>query len=43
MADPDIYRSATGREAVAEYNAVRDELERLYVEWEELAAELAGG
>lgn len=41
MADPDIYKSATGREAVAEYQAVQAELERLYVEWEELA-ELAG-
>ncbi len=42
MADPDIYKSATGRETVAEYNAVQAELERLYVEWEEVA-ELAGG
>jgi len=35
MADPDIYRTAGGRETVAEYNAVRDELARLYVEWEQ--------
>ena len=35
MADPDIYRTAAGREMVAEYNAVRDELARLYVEWEQ--------
>ncbi|MDB4896251.1 MAG: transporter ATP-binding protein [Firmicutes bacterium] len=34
MSDPDIYRSATGREAVAEYNAIQGDLERLYFEWE---------
>lgn len=34
MSDPDLYKSASGREAVAEYKAVQEELERLYVEWE---------
>jgi ATP-binding cassette, subfamily F, member 3 len=34
MSDPDIYRSATGREMVAEYNALQAELERLYFQWE---------
>ncbi|MBP2017234.1 ATP-binding cassette subfamily F protein 3 [Symbiobacterium terraclitae] len=42
MADPDIYRTAAGREAVAEYNAVQAELERLYVEWEALAEAIGG-
>ena len=42
MADPDIYKTATGREAVAEYNAVQAELERLYVEWEALAEAIGG-
>jgi ATP-binding cassette subfamily F protein 3 len=40
MADPEIYRSATGRALVAEYEAVRAELERLYEEWERILASL---
>jgi len=42
MSDPDIYKSASGREAVAEYNALQAELERLYVEWEQLAEAIGG-
>lgn len=34
MADPDIYKTASGREAVAEYNGLQSELERLYFQWE---------
>jgi ATP-binding cassette subfamily F protein 3 len=34
MSDPDIYKSATGRIAVAEYNAIQSDLDRLYLEWE---------
>jgi len=34
MSDPDIYKTATGREAVAEYQAIQGDLERLYMEWE---------
>lgn len=36
LADPEIYRSATGRALVAEYEALKAELERLYEEWERL-------
>jgi len=36
MSDPDIYKTASGREAVAEYNAIQSELERLYYEWEKM-------
>jgi ATP-binding cassette subfamily F protein 3 len=38
MSDPDIYKTASGREAVAEYNAIQSELERLYFEWEKALA-----
>lgn len=38
MSDPDIYKTASGREAVAEYGAIQGELERLYVEWEKALA-----
>lgn len=36
MGDPDIFKTASGREMVAEYNAVQGELERLYLEWERM-------
>ncbi len=36
MADPDIYKTASGREAVAEYQSIQSELERLYFEWEKM-------
>ncbi len=38
LGNPDIYKTASGRETVAEYNAITDELERLYVEWEKALA-----
>ncbi|HWI66753.1 MAG TPA: ABC-F family ATP-binding cassette domain-containing protein [Symbiobacteriaceae bacterium] len=38
MSDPDIYKTAGGREAVAEYQAIQAELERLYFEWERALA-----
>jgi ATP-binding cassette, subfamily F, member 3 len=38
LADPDIYKTASGREAVAEYNAIAGDLERLYLEWEKSLA-----
>jgi len=38
MSDPDIYKTASGREAVAEYEAIQLELERLYFEWEQALA-----
>jgi ATP-binding cassette subfamily F protein 3 len=38
MSDPDIYKTASGREAVAEYNAIQGDLERLYLEWEKALA-----
>lgn len=39
LADPDVYRTVTGREAVAEYKSIQGELERLYVEWEQATAQ----
>jgi ATP-binding cassette, subfamily F, member 3 len=38
MSDPDVYKTASGREAVAEYNAIGLDLERLYAEWEQALA-----
>jgi len=38
MSDPDIYKTASGREAVAEYQAIQADLERLYYEWERALA-----
>ncbi|HYF95122.1 MAG TPA: ABC-F family ATP-binding cassette domain-containing protein [Symbiobacteriaceae bacterium] len=38
MSDPDIYKTASGREAVAEYQAIQADLERLYYEWEKALA-----
>ncbi|HEY3364691.1 MAG TPA: ABC-F family ATP-binding cassette domain-containing protein [Symbiobacteriaceae bacterium] len=35
MADPDIYKTASGRQAVGEYQSVQSDLERLYQEWEQ--------
>ncbi|HEY8347175.1 MAG TPA: ABC-F family ATP-binding cassette domain-containing protein [Symbiobacteriaceae bacterium] len=37
MSDPELFRTAAGRETVAEYNALQRELERLYLEWEQAA------
>ena len=37
MSDPDIYKTAGGREAVAEYNSLQAEIDRLYMEWERQA------
>jgi hypothetical protein len=37
MSDPDIYKTAHGRELVAEYNALDGEIARLYQEWEKVA------
>ncbi len=34
MSNPEILRSSTGRQVVAEYNSIQGDLERLYVEWE---------
>jgi len=34
MANPDIYKTATGRALVSEYNLLKDELERLFADWE---------
>ncbi|MGE5674730.1 MAG: ribosomal protection-like ABC-F family protein [Mycobacterium leprae] len=34
MSDPDLYKTATGRQTVGEYNSVQADLERLYEEWE---------
>ncbi|MFZ5825627.1 MAG: ABC-F family ATP-binding cassette domain-containing protein [Bacillota bacterium] len=36
MSDPDIYKTASGRETVAEYESIRSDLERLYYEWEKM-------
>ena len=38
MSDPDIYKSASGREAVAEYQSIQFDLEQLYAEWEKALA-----
>ena len=40
MSDPDIFKTASGREAVAEYNALQRDLERLYLEWEQMASQV---
>jgi ATP-binding cassette, subfamily F, member 3 len=36
LTDPDLYRTAAGREVVAAYQVVRGDLERLYLEWEKV-------
>ena len=42
LADPEFYQSPGFQKEVRQYEAKKVELERLMIEWEELAEKLAG-
>ena len=42
LADPELYQSPGFQKEVNSYEAKKTELERLMIEWEELAGKLAG-